>query len=178
MYDKDIRRRQQNKIILTQIYTPTFTPFIYTKKENIKKNKNKQEKNENYKPQTGRNHYYHEEKDDDKDSFSSKDKNNFNTYYYYNQKNNDKFYDNLFENIYENKYEDDEEKKKGRYKKISNSQKHFKKIEKFPKNGSKKSMKSEKYLNNKGSYSDNEDEDAERIAIENAFRYKLFKHKK
>ena len=31
---------------------------------------------------------------------------------------------------------------------------------------------------NKGSYSDNEDEDAERIAIENAFRYKLFKHKK
>ena len=75
-------------------------------------------------------------------------------------------------------YEDDEEKQNGRYKRISKSQKYFKKIEKLPKNESKKTVKTKKKLNNKGRYSDNEDEDIEREVIENAFRNRLFKHKK
>lgn len=44
LYTKDIKKRRQNQIILTQIYTPTFTPFIYTKKENIRKHPNQNPK--------------------------------------------------------------------------------------------------------------------------------------
>ena len=68
--------------------------------------------------------------------------------------------------------------KDGRYKRISNSQKHFKKVIKVPKKGNKKMTKSNKNFDKKGVHSDNEDEENERIVIENAFRNRLFKHKK
>ena len=160
LYTKDLRKREQNKIILTKIYTPTFTPFIYTKQEVSKKNKNKEENN---KPQTQRNHYYKEEEDE---SDNDDVKINYNTNY-----NKNKLCDDI--------YEEDEEKNNGRYKRISNSQKNFKKVEKLPKHGSSKKMtKSKKYFDKIGRHSDNEDEDNERIVIENALRNRLFKHKK
>ena len=48
---KDINKRKQNKIILTKIYTPSFTPFIYTKKENIKKTGTKNDRRKKNKSQ-------------------------------------------------------------------------------------------------------------------------------
>ena len=160
LYTKDINKRKENKTILKEIYTPTFTPNIYTKKENnIKKAKNK---NENH-PQTQRNKYYKEKKED---SDSENEKNMYKTIYedkHNHEHNNKKLNENLYYDDYE---EEEEEKKNGRYKKISNSQKHFKKVEK-----TKKSHKNTRF-------SDNEDEETERVVIENAFRNRLFKHKK
>ena len=182
LYTKDINKREQNKIILTKVYTPSFTPFIYTKKENIKKNSNKNKKeNKNNKSQTQRHFYHKEETDEDKDededeSDSDDEKNNYKTYY---DKN--KFFEDNIKNddLYEDIYEDIDEKKNGRYKKISNSQRNFKKVEKLNKNGSNKIIKIKKNHNSKVvKFSDNEDEEAERVVIENAFRNRLFKHKK
>ena len=182
LYNKDINKREQNKIILTQIYTPTFTPFIYTKKENIKKNKNKN-KNENEKerPLTKRSNYYNEEKDGESDSDEEKN-NNYNTTRNYNRfKYLEVGNDKRFHIEYE---EEDDEKINGKYKRASNSQRHLKKVEKgekgekMPKHGSVKIIKIKKSSNKHGRNSDNEDEETERVVIENALRNRLFKHKK
>jgi hypothetical protein len=37
LYTNDIKRRKENQILLTQVYTPTFTPNIYGKKTKFKK---------------------------------------------------------------------------------------------------------------------------------------------
>ena len=54
LYTKDLEKRKQKKEILTKIYTPMFTPFLYTK--GIKKQHLKKVENSN-KPHTNRNHF-------------------------------------------------------------------------------------------------------------------------
>jgi hypothetical protein len=47
LYTKDIEKRRQNKQILTKIYTPSFTPFLYTKGDNITKHQKKEKQMRN-----------------------------------------------------------------------------------------------------------------------------------
>ena len=105
VYKKDINKRKQNQIILTQIYTPSFTPHIHTKKENVKRNRNinKNEINHNHSQRfRNNNHIYNDEMDD--------------------SDNDDDFYKNSQENMYDDEYVEDEEKSfGGKYKKASNS---------------------------------------------------------
>ena len=167
LYTKDIKKRRENQIILTQIYTPTFTPFIYTKKENIRRSE-KQKRNGRPKQQVKRNHYYKDEENDN-------DYNNYNTHY----NNYNSHYNKT--NYYNEEDEDEEDdlrvKNNNKYR-MSKSKRNLKKIEKLSDiedNGiaskSKKTLKVSRF-------SDNEDEDLERLVVENAFRNRLFKHRK
>ena len=57
LYTKDIEKRRQNKQILTKIYTPSFTPFLYSKGDHKKYNKKPENQNRNQSAKNRYNHY-------------------------------------------------------------------------------------------------------------------------
>ena len=169
LYTKDIKKRRQNQIILTQIYTPTFTPFIYTKKENIRKHPNQNpKKNDKHKTQTQANRYHKYNEEDEYEPNNN----------YYN-----KTIDYNYRGHDDDDYDEEDNiriKHNGR-KNISQSKRNIKKIERLSDieedNNFKSKVKSKKNLK-VGKYSDNEDEELERLVVENAFRKRLFRHRK
>ena len=162
LYSKDIHKRKQKKIILTQIYTPTFTPFLYTKKENIRKSQKKIERNDYHKTQSQRNIKVNARKD-------NFDNNNFSTVY--NKKKSEKL---LGDDIDRDEFDDEEVKKHNKYRKVYSK----KNLNNLTINIDKNipTINDSIYRNER--FSDNEDEETERIFIENAYRNRLFKHKK
>ena len=168
LYTKDIKKRKQNQIILTQIYTPTFTPFIYTKKENIRKHPIQNPKrNDKHKTQTHAQQRYHNYNDEDGYEVNNTYYNKTIDYNYRGQDDDDDDEDNL------------RVKTNGR-RNISQSKRNIKKKEKLTEldeDNYKAKVKSKKNFR-AGKYSDNEDEELERLVVENAFRNRLFKHRK
>ena len=148
LYTKDIKKRRQNQIILTQIYTPTFTPFIYTKKENIRKHPN-----QNPKKNDKHNNYYNKTIDYNYRGHDDDD---------YDEEDNIRIKHNGRKNISQSKRN---------IKKIE----RLSDIEED--NNFKSKVKSKKNIK-VGKYSDNEDEELERLVVENAFRKRLFRHRK
>ena len=167
LYTKDIKKRRQNQMILTQIYTPTFTPSIYTKKENFRRHPNQnQKRNDKHKAQAQANRYHNYNEEDDYDP-------NHNYH---------KTLDLNYRGQDDDDYDDEDNlriKNNGR-RNISQSKRNLKKMERLsdieediykPKAKSKRNLKA-------GKYSDNEDEELERLVVENAFRKRLFQHRK
>ena len=174
LYTKDIKKRRQNQMILTQIYTPTFTPFIYTKKENIRKhvnqNQQNQKRNDKHKTQTHASRYHNYNEEDDYEQ-----NNNYNNYYH-------KTVDYNYRGQDDDDYDEEDNiriKNNGR-KNISQSKRNLRKMERLSdieEDNNYKTKKSKKNMK-AGKYSDNEDEELERLVVENAFRKRLFKHRK
>ena len=161
LYTKDIQKRRQNKQILTKIYTPTFTPFLYSKGDKIKKlpkKKDKKDKKDNIKHKTQRSQF------------------NFRNNYNYNT------IDNAYEDDDDNENDNDDDNdyanKTVKHKKVKLIK--IKKANSKPKHKKKHKVKFE----DSSDYSDdNEKEDKEEIKhnraeVENALRSRLFKRNK
>jgi hypothetical protein len=158
LYTKDLEKRRQNKQILTKIYTPSFTPFLYSKGEPKKFQK---------RPEQIRNQ-------------SATNRNRYNNYKNYNntidENHNDEDNDYDDENDSENEYEGKKKKKKGK----------LIKIKKAKSKGKTKALKVRFKVDNHSS--DNEDDKVEkeeeveevhhdRAEVENALRNRLFRNK-
>ena len=69
LYTQDLKKRKDKKVILTKIYTPTFQPTIYTRRENFGKylqQNNRTEYNNRLRNSNAkRNNYIEEDEDDD-----------------------------------------------------------------------------------------------------------------
>ena len=170
LYNIDITKRKQNHTILVKVYTPTFTPCIFTKKGRTRRPPNRNDKNEMNNSMVQRSRYHNKNSDDD-DEDDDDDDDDDNNYRHYNN-NYNTIHENNYNNIYDNLYEDvddDSYEGKNKHHMKTNSQRQFKKVEIIsPKKKNKK---------NKKIHSDNEDGESERVVIENAFRNRLFKHK-
>ena len=88
LYTNDIKKRKEKQLLLTQIYTPSFTPFIYTKNNNTKRNINSKKNEKTYKHASLDKNVYnktyleHENNEDEDDYNEKKDEDEDNNYFY------------------------------------------------------------------------------------------------
>ena len=158
LYTKDLEKRKQNKQILTKIYTPTFTPFLYSK--DVKKYKKPENNNNRAQSQTNRNRYHNYK--------------NYNTI----DENHDE----------ENNYDDNEDNSENEYEEKKKKKVKLIKIKKAKSKGKTKvvSAKVKFNLDDSSDYAEekkNEKEDKEEIQhdraeVENALRNRLFRRNK
>ena len=155
LYTKDLEKRRQNKEILTKIYTPTFTPFLYYK-DGLKKRVKK-----DYKTQVN----------------TDRSKNSNSNIRKYNTVDEDNSEDD------ENNSEDNDEKyysEKKRKVKLIKIKKGISKS-KGKKSKKSKNKKNESSSENDENKSENEGEEIihhDRAEIENVMRNRLFKRSK
>ena len=142
LYSKDISKRKENQMILTQIYTPSFEPYLFTKKNNMRRSIKKVDKEMIERRTHSQRHFKQKQ---------SKEIKKLN-------KNNNISMDDLFED----ESEDEDSRNHYKYKKIY----------------SKKVLDNLTINNNYERFGESEDDEEERIIIENAYRNRLFKHKK
>ena len=137
LYSKDINKRKENQMILTQIYTPSFTPFLYTKKGNNRKNPKKSDNDNIGDRRTHSQQHFKEVKGFNKMNYLKKNISK--------------------DDSSEDESEDDEPRNKNKNKKIY--------AKKALENLTNNNIKSQHER-----FSDNDDEESQRVIIENAYR--------
>ena len=146
LYTKDLLKRQEKKQILTKIYTPTFTPFLYSK---------------------GNPKRYQNRVVEPKPVVSNKNNNNNNfTTYSNTMEDND---------ISENDYNDENDYEELKYNRAASSKKDEKRAHKVRfkvEEDFKENMIN--IENNEDEESDEEEKIKKRVVVENALRSKLF----
>ena len=171
LYTQDLIKREERKIALTKIYTPTFRPTLYTNKYNLGRiiQQNNNTKTEN-KLKINKNLFEENEEDEEEEE---------NIYY---QQKKYKTLKNFDDNDEENENDEDEEEEKNKYKKV--------KIKKGRKNLSvkKKKKKAKIIEDEEESEDDGEENDnnnkiqkyknIDRKEVGNKLRDLLFKNRK